>query len=107
MSKLSITAAEDIPRKVDLGADAVAGFGWANAVSAFDAVDVVLATIHPEFRDSAQNPDSWHLHAANLDFIDADSACVRVLCKPTGRNSNKGRYSEGKLGKCPDAVCSF
>lgn len=75
MSKLSITAADDIPRKAELD-DAVAGFGWANVIAG-DDVDVVVATIHPTFRDSAQNPDSWHLHAANLAFIDADSACVQ------------------------------
>ena len=26
----------------------------------------MVATIHPTFRDSSQNPDSWHLHAAQL-----------------------------------------
>jgi hypothetical protein len=61
-SKLTVTAADAIPRKADVSPDAVAGFAWAD----LDTGIVLVATIHPTFRDSAQNPDSWHLHAAQL-----------------------------------------
>lgn len=62
LSKLTVTAAGDIPRKTDINPDAVAGFAWAD----LNTGKILVATIHPTFRDSSQNPDSWHLHAAQL-----------------------------------------
>jgi len=73
MSKLTVTGSGNIPRKTDVSPDAVAGFGWAN----LDSGIVLVATIHPAFDDSAQNPNSWHLHAARLAGIDDDSFCVQ------------------------------
>ncbi|MGI0003121.1 MAG: hypothetical protein ACRD91_02740, partial [Nitrosopumilaceae archaeon] len=61
-SKLTVTAFDIIPRKTSVAPDAVAVFAWAD----LDSGKVLVATIHPTFRDSSQNPDSWHLHAAQL-----------------------------------------
>ena len=62
ISTLTVTGSGDIPRKTSVAPDAVAGFAWAD----LDTAKVLVATIHPTFRDSAQNPDSWHMHAAQL-----------------------------------------
>lgn len=87
VTKLTVTGSDDIERKVDLAGDAVAGFGWADLVT----LDVLVATIHPDFRDSAQNPDSWHLHAARLGGVDADSFCVQEFYpNPQGGISIQG-----------------
>jgi hypothetical protein len=73
MSTLSVTAAGDIPRKVDISPDAVAGFAWADLNSG----KVLVAVIHPTFRDSNQNPDSWHLHAAQLTAgVNGHNFCI-------------------------------
>ena len=74
MSKLTVTASDIIPRKTSVAPDAVAGFAWAD----LDSGKVLVATIHPTFRDSSQNPDSWHLHAAQLanDLIGGHSFCI-------------------------------
>lgn len=88
MSKLSVTAADDIPRKTDVSPDAVAGFAWAD----LDSGKVLVATIHPDFRDSAQNPDSWHLHAAQLaaPVGDHDFCIDSFLPNPQGGISIQG-----------------
>ncbi len=72
-SKLTVTASDIIPRKTSVAPDAVAGFAWAD----LDSGKVLVATIHPTFRDSSQNPDSWHLHAAQLaDPIGEHTFCI-------------------------------
>jgi hypothetical protein len=88
MSKLTVTAAGDIPRKTDVSPDAVAGFAWAD----LDTGKVLVATIHPTFRDSAQNPDSWHLHAAQLaaPVGDHDFCIDSFFPNPQGGISIKG-----------------
>ena len=62
VTNLTIDASDDIPRRTSVAPDAVAGFAFAD----LETGKVLVATIHPTFRDSAQNPDSWHLHAAQL-----------------------------------------
>ena len=73
LTKLTVTAADDIPRRTDISPDAVAGFAWAD----LDTGKVLVATIHPTFRDSSQNPDSWHLHAARLAGATGHTFCVQ------------------------------
>jgi hypothetical protein len=82
MSKLSVTTDDDIPRKTDVSPHAVAGFAWAD----LDTGKVLVATIHPTFRDSNQNPDSWHLHAAQLaEGVNGHNFCIdSFLPNPQG-----------------------
>jgi hypothetical protein len=82
LTVLSVDAAGDIPRKTDVSPDAVAGFGFLDA----DTFIVVVATIHPTFDDSAQNPFSWHLHAAQLGTgtASSDACIVSFFTNPTG-----------------------
>jgi len=73
LSRLSVTAADNIPRKANTYPDAVDGFAWAD----LNTGKVVVATIHPSFRDSSQNPDSWHLHAAQLaNGVNGHNFCI-------------------------------
>lgn len=54
VTTVTATISDDIPRKVTLTDDGVAGIAWAD----LDTGNVLLATYHyPNFRDSAQNPD--------------------------------------------------
>lgn len=87
MSKLSIDASGVILRKTSVAPDAVAGFAFAD----LDTGIVLVATIHPTFRDSAQNPDSWHLHAAQLAAPEGDhDFCIdSFLPNPQGGISIK------------------
>lgn len=87
ITELTVTGSGEIERKADIGSDAVVGFGWAD----LDSGNVTVATIHPNFRDSAQNPDSWHLHAARLSAIGAGSFCVQEFYpNPQGGISIQG-----------------
>lgn len=88
ISKLSVTANDDIPRKTSVDPDAVAGFAWAD----LDSGKVLVATIHPTFRDSAQNPDSWHMHAAQLTAgVNGHDFCIdSFFTNPQGGISIKG-----------------
>ena len=40
----------------------IVGFGWANTLNG----EGFLAAIHPDFKDSTQNPKSWHTHPVTL-----------------------------------------
>lgn len=82
LSVLSIDAAGDIPRKTDTSPDAVVGFAFVDV----DTFRVLVATIHPTFDDSAQNPFSWHLHSAQLGAgtASSDACIVSFFPNPTG-----------------------
>ncbi len=51
-----------------------------------------MATIHPTFRNSAQNPDSWHMHAAQLATgLNGHDLCIdSFFPNPQGGISIKG-----------------
>jgi len=87
-TKLTIDASDDIPRKTSVAPDAVAGFAFADLGTG----EVLVATIHPTFRDSAQNPDSWHLHAAQLAAgVGGHDFCIASFFpNPTGGISIQG-----------------
>ena len=82
LTVLTLNAAGDIPRRTDVSPDAVVGFAFADA----DTFRVIVSTIHPTFDDSAQNPFSWHLHAAQLGTgtADSDACVVSFFPNPTG-----------------------
>ncbi|MGI0028751.1 MAG: hypothetical protein ACREAQ_03450 [Nitrososphaera sp.] len=82
VSSLSLDAAGDIPRKTDTSPDAVVGFAFVE----LSTLEVIVATIHPTFDDSAQNPFSWHLHAAQLGTgtASSDLCIVSFFPNPTG-----------------------
>ena len=88
VTKLTIDASGDVPRKTSVDPDAVAGFAFAD----LDTDKVLVATIHPTFRDSAQNPDSWHLHAAQLAAgVNGHDFCIASFFpNPTGGISIQG-----------------
>ena len=62
--KLTVTTDEDIPRLPDDFIDSVAGFGFAWLDSQGKGI---VAAIHPDFDDSAQNPNAWHTHTVEVD----------------------------------------
>lgn len=78
LTKLSVTTNGDIPSQPDsfIEANAVTGFAWVD----FGTGKVYVATIHPTFRDSAQNPDAWHAHTATLtEGTRASDFCVATI----------------------------
>jgi hypothetical protein len=87
-STLTLDAAGDIPRKTDTSPDAVVGFAFVEAPT----LEVLVATIHPTFDDSAQNPFSWHLHAAQLGAgtASSDLCIVSFFPNPTAGISIQG-----------------
>ena len=62
--KLTVTTDEDIPRLPDDFIDSVAGFGFAWLDNEGKGI---VAVIHPDFDDSAQNPNAWHTHTVEVD----------------------------------------
>lgn len=68
--KLTVTTGDDIPRLPDDFINSVNGFGYAWINS--DGKGIVAA-IHPEFKDSAQNPNAWHIHT-----VEVSGKCVDV-----------------------------
>jgi hypothetical protein len=61
--ELTVTTGADIPRLPDEFIDSVAGFGFAW----LDGNEGIVAAIHPDFDDSAQNPNAWHTHTVEVD----------------------------------------
>ena len=82
ISELTLNAAGDIPRQTSTSPDAVVGFAFVDGAT----LEVLVATIHPTFDDSAQNPHSWHLHAAQLGAGTgtSDVCIVSFFPNPTG-----------------------
>ncbi len=62
----SATTAGNIPRVADDYINSVLVFGYAWLDVHSDPINAVVVTIHPTFRDSAQNPNHWHPHIAEL-----------------------------------------
>ena len=80
--KLSVTAGGDIPRFPDDYINSIPVFGYAW----LDGANAVVATIHPSFDDSAQNPRAWHTHTVTLD----SNNCITDLGQSQGGVSIKG-----------------
>ncbi|WKT57187.1 hypothetical protein QVH35_07020 [Candidatus Nitrosotenuis chungbukensis] len=91
LAKLSATTGGDIPRKSTsfISSHTVAGIAWVD----LNTGKVFVATIHPTLgRDSNQNPDSWHTHAATLTggAGSADFCVASIDSTPTAGISIKG-----------------
>jgi hypothetical protein len=75
----SIEALDTIPRFPDQFIESVLVFGYAWVDS--DTGEGIVVAIHPEFRDSNQNPDAWHTHPVQLSSGDGTSSdfCIEEL----------------------------
>lgn len=83
--KLSTTVPNDIKANAiatleDDPLNAVFGYGW---VDASDTGKGVVAVIHPTFRDSTQNPDSWHTHPVTLGGGNLFAFCIDAIGQGT------------------------
>ena len=66
----SATTGGNIPHVADDYINEVLVFGYAWLDVNSDPINAVVVTIHPTFRDSAQNPNHWHPHIAKLQKTD-------------------------------------
>ncbi len=66
----SATTSGNIPYVADdyINSKLVFGYAWLDVNP--DSINAVVVTIHPTFRDSAQNPNHWHPHIAGLRATD-------------------------------------
>jgi hypothetical protein len=70
---LSAQTSGEIPRLADEFVNSVLafGYGWLNS----QTLEGLVATIHPAFKDSSQDPNAWHTHLVRL----SPSGCVEEL----------------------------
>ena len=70
---LSAQTSGEIPRLADEFVNSVLafGYGWLNS----HTLEGLVATIHPAFKDSSQDPNAWHTHLVRL----SPSGCVEEL----------------------------
>ena len=68
--------------------DLIFGYGWVDLATG----EAFLAAIHPDFKDSAQNPNGWHTHPVTLSVWDFDAGqfCIEDL------RSSQGGWSINK-----------
>lgn len=103
--KLTVTTNGDIPKKPDEDIKSVLGFGFAW----LDGSKAIVTAIHPDFDDSAQNPNAWHTHTVTLD----GDNCITHLGKSQGGVIIKGntmtlQFSKEFAGNIdPSQVASF
>ena len=103
--KLSVTAGGDIPRFPDDYINSVPVFGYAW----LDGANAVVATIHPSFDDSAQNPRAWHTHTVTLDsnnsIIDLGKSQGGVIINGDTLTLQMSKKLAGNIN--PDTAASF
>ncbi|MGC2306963.1 MAG: hypothetical protein WA461_01050 [Nitrososphaeraceae archaeon] len=109
----SIEALDTIPRFPDQFIESVLVFGYAWVDS--DTLEGIVAAIHPEFRDSNQNPDAWHTHPVQLSSGDGTSSdfCIEELGTSQGGIRLNGNVMDVRMpntftdGITPNAAASF
>jgi len=88
------TAGAEILRKNPPVDELVNGFGWLNSVS----FKGLVAVVHPEFKDSTQNPNSWHLHAVQLGSPDGgNTVCIVEFLDPVTPNEAAKTRTNGGI----------
>ena len=105
--RLSASTNGAIPKRADqfINDNVIVGIAWADLGTG----TALVATIHPTLgRDSAQRPDSWHLHTVQLAggaTAPNDFCLVSVNSTPTGGIAIQGDSMTINLAasKLPDA----
>ena len=90
---MSVSTAGNIPRFPDsfIQSVLVFGYAWVNTNNG----QGVVAVIHPNFKDSFQNPSAWHTHTVSLSAGSSDSNfCIQQL----GRSEAGVRIINNFLG---------
>ena len=114
------TTMDKIPRKnlEENDINAIVGFGWVDLQTG----EGLVAAIHPDFKDSTQNPRAWHTHPVSLSVWDfpAGQFCIEDLRSSQGGlalnkagvlvnvdTTNSENEFVGVTGSNADAVVSF
>lgn len=107
----SVEAADTIPRFPDPFIESVLVFGYAWVD--IDTGEGIVAAIHPEFRDSNQNPDAWHTHPVQLSSGASTDFCIEELGTSQGGIRLNGNVMDIRMpstftgGITPDTAASF
>lgn len=109
----SIEALGTMPRFPDQFIESVLvfGFAWVD----IDTGEGIVAAIHPDFRDSNQNPDKWHTHPVQLSSGDGTSSdfCIEELGTSQGGIRLNGNVMDVRMpntftdGITPNVAASF
>lgn len=94
---LSVTTAGNIPRFPDsyIQSVLVFGYAWVNTANG----QGVVAVIHPNFKDSFQNPSAWHTHTVSLSQGTSTSTfCIQQLGTSEAGVSIKNNFLGVNIG---------